>query len=260
MHSARDRITLRDDNNAKYELPITNQRNGLDCVNVSFIKPETHIPSSFNMVQINDALAAHERLLHACPQMINKTSASNEIINMPYISSSSINCPTCLTCKMTKYQPASSKVKKSEHKTAQCSVAPPTIKRVTLRMPNASPSPISPSSTTTSPNAKILPLSIRSLMSLTTPDAIYPPGALLHLDFSFYPVTSVRGFTSVLDVLCASTSYPWAFPTRSKRSPVSIVLWMICVINKQIKTFHRMRVDEDGALARSSEFLKTIFI
>ena len=62
--STRELMTLRDDHNVKFELPVTSQRNGLDYVNVSFVKPETHIPSSFNMVHINDTLAAHERSMH----------------------------------------------------------------------------------------------------------------------------------------------------------------------------------------------------
>ena len=46
----------------------------------------------------------------------------------------------------------------------------------------------------------------------------YPPGAFLFLDFSFYNVVSVRGFSSVLDVICASTRYPFAFPTKAQVS------------------------------------------
>ena len=91
IQSARDQITLNNNENIKFELPITNQRNSLDYVNGSFIKPETHVPSSFNIAQTNDVLAAHDRFFHACPQILNKTSTSNEIINMPHISSSPIN-------------------------------------------------------------------------------------------------------------------------------------------------------------------------
>ena len=82
-HSSRDQITLRDDKNIKFELSITNKRNIIDYVNLSFFKPEMHIPSSFNMVQINDTFDSHDRFIHVYPQILNKTSASNEIINMP---------------------------------------------------------------------------------------------------------------------------------------------------------------------------------
>ena len=73
------------------------------------------------------------------------------------------------------------------------------------------------------------------------------------------PITSIYDFTSVLDALRASTSCPWDFPKRSKRQPISIVLWLIRVINKQIKTVYRIRVDENSTLDRSSEFLKIFF-
>ena len=63
IHSARDKVILKDENGHKHDLPITNQRNGLHHINVSFIHPDTIITTSFNMVKINDILAAHERFL-----------------------------------------------------------------------------------------------------------------------------------------------------------------------------------------------------
>ena len=39
------------------------------------------------------------------------------------------------------------------------------------------------------------------------------PGELVHIDFSFYNITSIRGFTSILKVVCAKTRILWVFPT-----------------------------------------------
>ena len=66
-HSARDKTILKFNNERKYDLPITYQRNGLDNINVSFIKLDTTIPTSFRMVHMNDNLATHGILLHASP-------------------------------------------------------------------------------------------------------------------------------------------------------------------------------------------------
>ena len=42
------------------------------------------------------------------------------------------------------------------------------------------------------------------------------PFERLHIDFSFYGVTSIRGFTSTLDIVCGATSYAFGFPTKAK--------------------------------------------
>ena len=47
-------------------------------------------------------------------------------------------------------------------------------------------------------------------------DASYLPGVLLHLDFIFYDIESIRGYNVVLDVVCTSTTYGYAFSTRAK--------------------------------------------
>ena len=57
------------------------------------------------------------------------------------------------------------------------------------------------------------------------------PGELIHTDFSFYAVTSIRGFTSVFTVVCAETRIIWVFPTSSKQSPVRIICFIIKTLN-----------------------------
>ena len=45
------------------------------------------------------------------------------------------------------------------------------------------------------------------------------PGELIQIDFDFYNVTSVCGFTSMLTIVCAKTRLIWVFTTTSKQSP-----------------------------------------
>lgn len=84
------------------------------------------------------------------------------------------------------------------------------------------------------------------------------PFKRLHMDFAFYSVTSIRGFTSNLTIVCASTSYPFAFPTKSKSSPLDLVRWFIETLRKIGRDPVFVRVDEDGALAKCSHFCELI--
>jgi len=101
-------------------------------------------------------------------------------------------------------------------------------------------------------------LDINILYSLPTPDSVYPLGTLLHLDFSFYDITSIYGFILVLDIICVSISYYWVFPTWLKHSPISVVLWLLRILSKQDKTIYCIRVDENGTLTRYTEFLQIL--
>ena len=56
------------------------------------------------------------------------------------------------------------------------------------------------------------------------------PFERIHLDFHFFNVVSIRGFTSALAAVCATTSYPFNFPTKSKSPPIQIVLYLIRTI------------------------------
>ena len=77
------------------------------------------------------------------------------------------------------------------------------------------------------------------------------------MDFAFFNVESIRGFTSTFVAICSATSYPFGFPSRSKRSPLDILKLVVTTSRNQDKKFALIRVDEDGALARSSEFMRT---
>ena len=81
-----------------------------------------------------------------------------------------------------------------------------------------------------------------------------PPFQRLHIDFSFFGVTSLRGYTTALDIACGSTSYPFGFPTKSKSPPLVLFNWFVKTIRSMGYQVTFIRVDEDKGLARSSEF------
>ena len=59
------------------------------------------------------------------------------------------------------------------------------------------------------------------------------PGELLHMDFAFYNVTLVLGFTSMITVVCEKTIIIWFFPTSSKISPVCIIFFILATFNNE---------------------------
>ena len=77
------------------------------------------------------------------------------------------------------------------------------------------------------------------------------------MDFAFFNVEIIRGFTSTLVSICYATSYPFGFPSRSKRPTLDIFKSLVTTLSNQDKKVAFTRVDEDGALARSSGFMKT---
>ena len=68
------------------------------------------------------------------------------------------------------------------------------------------------------------------------------------MDFLFYNVTSIRGFTSMLTFVCAKTRMLWVFPTAYKRALVSIILLILTTLNNEQRPRKHVRVDEYGAL------------
>ena len=57
--------------------------------------------------------------------------------------------------------------------------------------------------------------------------------------------------------ICSATSYPFGFPSRSKRPPLYILKFLGTTLRNQDKKVAFIRVDEDGSLARSSKFMRT---
>ena len=80
---------------------------------------------------------------------------------------------------------------------------------------------------------------------------------MLHINFSFFNVESIREFTSIFLGVCSDTSYPFGFPSRSKRPPLEIINFLVTALINQDKKVSFVVVDADGALTRSSSFMKT---
>ena len=85
----------------------------------------------------------------------------------------------------------------------------------------------------------------------------FAPGFMLQMDFSFFNVKSICGFTSTFVVICSTTAYIFGYPFRSKRPPLEILKFLVAKLRNQDKNVVFIRFDEDGALARSSEFMNT---
>ena len=84
------------------------------------------------------------------------------------------------------------------------------------------------------------------------------PFQRIHADFVFYTVPSIRGFTSAFDITCSSTSYPFGFPGKTKSPPLDVFKWFINTIRSMGYIINFLRVDEDGALARSAAFCSLV--
>ena len=77
------------------------------------------------------------------------------------------------------------------------------------------------------------------------------------MDFAFFNVESIRGFTSTFVAICSATSYPFGFPSISKRPPLGILKILVATLRNQDKKVALIRVDEDGAPSISSELMRT---
>lgn len=115
------------------------------------------------------------------------------------------------------------------------------------------------------PKQPFMPRSCPCIICITT-KTVHPPrakhstqviikrGQLLHIDFSFWNIPSIRGFTSLLSIIDGKDCMLWNFPTTSKRAPLSILDFFFTMLERDGVTIQAICVDEDGALANSSEF------
>ena len=87
----------------------------------------------------------------------------------------------------------------------------------------------------------------------TVDTANYLPGQLLHMDFYFWGLTSIRGFSSVLLVVDCKTRRQWKFLTSSKSPPLEIIHWFINQLRLAGRPITCIRTDRGGELARSNE-------
>ena len=62
-----------------------------------------------------------------------------------------------------------------------------------------------------------------------------PPGFMLQIDFSFFNVERICGFTSTFVDICSATSYPFGLPSISKRPPIDILKFLVATLRNQDK-------------------------
>ena len=79
---------------------------------------------------------------------------------------------------------------------------------------------------------------------------------MLQMNFYFFNVESIYGFTSTLVGICSDTSYPFGFLSRIKRPLLYILKILVATLRNQNKQISFVRVDEDGLPSRSYEFMK----
>jgi hypothetical protein len=84
-------------------------------------------------------------------------------------------------------------------------------------------------------------------------------GQLLHIDFSFWNIISIRGFSSVLSFIDGKDRMLWTFPMASKRIPLSILDYFFNIMEKDGIIIKSVWVDEDGALANNTKFSDFLF-
>ena len=80
---------------------------------------------------------------------------------------------------------------------------------------------------------------------------------MLQMDFSFFNVERIRGFTLTFVAICSATSHSFGFPSKSKRPPQDILKCLVTTFMNKDKKVAFTQVYKDGALERSSEFMKT---
>ena len=64
----------------------------------------------------------------------------------------------------------------------------------------------------------------------TTNISKYSPGFMLQMDFAFFNVETIRGFTSTFVAICSANSYPFRSPSRSKRPPLDILKFLVTTL------------------------------
>ena len=79
----------------------------------------------------------------------------------------------------------------------------------------------------------------------------FQPGELIHMDYAFYNMTSIRGFTSMLTVVCANTIVLWLFPNSSKWAPFCIIHFILTTLKNEQHLCKQVIVEKYGTLAKS---------
>ena len=80
---------------------------------------------------------------------------------------------------------------------------------------------------------------------------------MLNMDFAFFNVESIYGFTSKFVSIFSATSYSFVSSFRSKHPFLDILKFLVAKLGNQDKKATFIRVDENGALLRSFKFMNT---
>ena len=80
---------------------------------------------------------------------------------------------------------------------------------------------------------------------------------MIQMDFPFSKVESIHGFNYNFVDICSTTSHPFGFPYRIKRPPLDTLKILVTKLRNKDKKVAFIQVDEDGALVRYSEFMRT---
>ena len=80
---------------------------------------------------------------------------------------------------------------------------------------------------------------------------------MLQMDFAFFKVEIIRGFTPNFVAIFSVNPYPFGFTSISKRPTIEILKFLVTTLRNQDKKSAFIQVDEYGTLPRSSKFTKT---
>jgi hypothetical protein len=83
-------------------------------------------------------------------------------------------------------------------------------------------------------------------------------GQVIHIDITFFDTPSVCGFNSALNAIDAKFRKLFGFPSSAKSVPVRIIKFFLLAMICEGKTVIDIRVDEEGAIARSATFTSMI--
>ena len=79
---------------------------------------------------------------------------------------------------------------------------------------------------------------------------------MFHMDWIIINTESSRGFKTALIIVEVTTRKKWGFLTRSRSAPIKIVRFFIKQMCPQGYSANIIRVDEDGSLVGSAEFMQ----
>jgi hypothetical protein len=87
-----------------------------------------------------------------------------------------------------------------------------------------------------------------------------PLGARLQMDFGFYKIPSIRGFTCFLVIVESRSTTRWTYLRRSKHPPIELCLWFIRMARRVLGfSVTIVRTDGGGELWGSKDFRRRLF-